>query len=131
MSDDTVAVIVPFSLLAAWLGTWALYRWTRQRRRSVLLEQSARWPEVEGKVQNSKVVWAHVAIAYEYNPPNGRQIGTYDVGLPMVPFGGLMVVSYLKDRTKLIMADFPPGQKVAVRYNPQNPAESILVRKRQ
>jgi hypothetical protein len=127
MNDNKIAYFVPFVLLGIWFGAWGISKWIRQWRRSILLERSVRWNETEGCINDSRVVWAHVEISYEYESSSGRQAGTYKVSLPMVPFRGLAGAKLLNEKSKLVMAEFPPKRKVLVRYNPQNPVESVLI----
>jgi hypothetical protein len=129
MNDSALSALIPLILIALWFGVWAFWNWVRTRQRTTLLERSLLWPEVQGAVKSAAVVWAHVEINYEYDLPGSRQGGVYKVCLPMVTFRGLQGASRLNQASKSIIAQFAPGQKVLIRYNPRNPFESVLVDK--
>lgn len=129
VNDNNIAVLVPFCLIGLWFGIWGIWKLVRTRQKSTLLERSLRWDEVQGIVKSTAVVWAHVEIIYAYETPEGQFEGNEEISLPMVPFRGLAAAQKLNDAAKSVMTDFPPGQAVVVRYNPQKSSESVFLAK--
>jgi hypothetical protein len=126
--DDTLfATTFVVCSFALWFGTWAGWRLLRRRRRIALLQESSDWAEVNGRVTNSKVTWGHVEIRYEYEIAGRRFQGKYEISLPMVPFMGLAAAQRFNDAAKSIMADYPPGQTLALKYNPLNERQTVLI----
>lgn len=82
------------------------------------------WPQTNGIIVRSEVAQnrgAWPVITYEYTI-NGKPF-TGSSSLKFPGFGGR--TSRL-DAAKKTIAKYPPGQKVPVYYNPQNPALSML-----
>jgi hypothetical protein len=65
MNDTPFAIIFVSCCFANWFGVWCAWKFFRKRKRTALLEQSSDWAEVNGRVTNSKIVWAHVDINCE------------------------------------------------------------------
>lgn|SRR5579871_6421616 len=130
MNDDIVAVIIPFFVIGLWFGIWLLWKVVRERRRTSLLRQSLQWQEVRGKVLQSQLAWAHIEIIYTYSTAKGEQFeGKYEISLPMVPFKNSSGVERSTDAARLALAEFPPGQEIVLRYNPQDMRQSVFVAK--
>jgi hypothetical protein len=70
------------------LVLWAIWKIARDRRDAQSVEHAAGWPEVQGKIISSKVVWAHVEVAYEYWVFTERHEGIHKIALMPVPVGG-------------------------------------------
>lgn len=129
MADNIIPFVVVFCEIALWFGTWGIWKLVRTRQKLSRLERSLRWDEIEGTVKSNAVVWAHVEIIYAYETPDGHFEGKEEISLPMVPFRGLAAAQKLNEAAKSVMTDFPPGQTVVVRYNPQKSSESVLLAK--
>jgi uncharacterized protein DUF3592 len=122
---------MPVYLVPLWtllfVGIWAIWNMVRDSRDEKLLEHSLAWPETQGRVMSSRVVWAHVEVKYEYSISSGRYTGKYKMNLPPGPpdrrgrTGTRMMAEARQD-----IADFPPGANVVIRYNPQQPQKSVL-----
>jgi hypothetical protein len=89
------------------------------------------WPDAQGKVISSKIVWGHVEILYEYWPFAERHEGVHKISLKPVAAGGrgweaLKSARNFTDEADGYMADFPVGAKVIIRYNPSKPQDSVL-----
>ena len=127
-----VIVDVPgLNLLPLWpiLFTviWAIWNATRDSRDEKLVERSLAWPEAQGIVVSSRVVWAHVEVKYEYVVSSGRYTGKYKMNLPPSPPDKYArTVTRANAEAKLDIAEYPPDSKVIVRYNPQRPSQSVL-----
>lgn len=119
------------SLLPLWpilfVVIWAIWNAERDSRDEKLMERSLTWPEVQGIVVSSKVVWAHVEVKYEYSISDGRYTGKYKINLPPGPPD-----RYARTATRVNaeagqdIAEFPRDAKVIIRYNPQRPNQSVL-----
>jgi hypothetical protein len=106
---------------------WAIWNMTRDSRDEKLIERSIDWPEAQGTVVSSRVVWAHVEVMYEYSISSGRFTGKYKMNLPPGPpdkFG--RTATRMNEEARVDIADFPPGTNVIIRYNPQQPSQSVL-----
>ena len=89
---------------------WAVWNSVRDSRDEKLVERSLAWPEVQGKVVSSKVVWAHVEVIYEYSISSGCYRGKYKMNLPPGPpdqWG--RTAKRMNDESKQNIADFPTG----------------------
>ena len=49
------------------------------------MERIVGWPETQGTVTGSRIVWAHVEVAYEYSISSGRYTGKYKINLRVGP----------------------------------------------
>ena len=53
-------------LISLWplvfVGTWAIWNIMGDSRNEKPVERSLDWPEAQGRVVSSKVVWAHVEV---------------------------------------------------------------------
>jgi len=110
---------------------WALWNIARDNWDEKRMERGIEWPEVQGRVTVSKMVWGHVEIRYEYWMFAKRYEGVQKIGLGPVAVGGkggtsLRSAAALGNEAKGYMADFPVGAKVIVRYNKGKPEESVL-----
>jgi hypothetical protein len=109
-------------------GIWAFWNAMRGSREEKAAERSLDWPETQGRVVRSKIVWGHVEIVYEYWISGVSQEGRYKINLPP-QFPGGKAPQALGTAGKVEIAEYPVGAKVVVRYNPANPQESVLYRK--
>ncbi len=67
---------------------WALWNMVRDTQDEKKVERSVNWPEVQGEVISSKMVWGHVEIRYEYWLFAEKYEGAYKISLhPVVPGG--------------------------------------------
>jgi hypothetical protein len=106
---------------------WAVWNSVRDSLDAKLVERSLAWPEVQGKVVSSKVVWAHVEVTFVYSISSGHCIGKYKMNLPVSPpdrWG--RTANRMNEVAKQTLADFPTGGTVIIRYNPQRPAQSVF-----
>jgi len=111
----------------AFAGFWAIWNMRRDSRNEKLMERSLAWPEVQGRVVSSKIAWAHVEVKYEYSIPSGRYMGKYKINLPAgVPDRYGQTATRMTEEAKQDIADFPTGADVIIRYNPQQPDQSVL-----
>lgn len=95
-----------------------------------MIAQSQGWPELEGKVVNAAVAgWAHVEITYQYLVGDRFYIGRHNINLSpvMVDKTGSAAADLNKEARRLI-DDYLPGARVTIRYNPERPEESILIK---
>jgi hypothetical protein len=109
------------------VGIWAIWNMVRDSRNEKLMERSLAWPEAQGRVVSSKVVWAHVEVTYEYSISGGHYIGKYKMNLPPGPpdnFG--RTATRMMEEARQDIADFPAGAEVIIRYNPEQPEQSVL-----
>jgi hypothetical protein len=89
-------------------------------------ESKPHWAEVNGRVTNSEVIWGYVEISYEYEIAGRRFQSKHEISLAMVPFRGLAAARRFNDAAKSVIADYPPGQILALKYNPMNERQSVL-----
>ena len=127
-NPDFVYLLPLWTLL--FVGIWAIWNVVRDSRDEKLVERSLAWPEAQGKVMSSRVVWAHVEVKYDYSIASGRYEGKYKMNLPPGPpdrFG--RTGTRMKAEAQQDIGDFPPGTNVVIRYNPQQPQQSVFYRK--
>lgn len=110
---------------------WALWIRDTENQDGKRIERSVNWPEAQGRIVGSRVVWSHVEIKYEYWVFAERYEAVYNISLgPALISGvgltGAMEARRLNREAKRNMRDFPVGSKVIVRYNRSNPRESVL-----
>jgi hypothetical protein len=109
------------------IGVWAIWNMRRDSRNEELVEQSRTWPEVHGCVVSCKVAWAHVEVKYEYSISSGRYMGKYKINLPVgAPDRYAQTATRMNQEAKQDIADFPTGADVIIRYNPQQPGQSVV-----
>ncbi len=111
----------------AFVGIWAIWNIARDSRDEKLVERSLGWPEAQGIVVASRVVWAHVEVTHEYLVGSVRYKGSYKLNLPVgAPDRYARTAIRMNNEAKADLADYPPDAKVIIRYNPKNPKESVL-----
>jgi hypothetical protein len=100
----------------------------RDSRQEKAALRAANWPELQGKVTTSKAVWGHYEVTYEYIMNATLYSGTHVINLsPVGPDHTAQGASRLAAEAKEDLSDFPPGLDVIIKYNPQDPAQSILL----
>jgi Protein of unknown function (DUF3592) len=129
------------TLIARWLGPWTLVvlwpiaftvMWAignmaRDSKDEKLLERSLTWPETQGVVISSRIVWGHLEVKYEYSLPSGNYVGKYKLNLSPAPPGGFSQAAARTAReAKQLIQEYPNGTDVIVRYAPQRPGDSVL-----
>lgn len=111
----------------AFVGVWAIWNMRRDSRNEKLVEHSLAWREVQGRVVSSKVAWAHVEVKYEYSISSGRYMGKYKLNLSVgAPDRDGQTAARMSEEAKQNIAEFPTGADVIIRYNPQQPNQSVL-----
>ena len=121
-----------FVLWPAWfMLIWGAWNWVRDGQDERRIKRSLDWPEVQGNVIGSRIVWGHVEIRYEYWIFAERHEGVHKFSLTPVPAGGrggtaLRSAERLGKEGNSYIADFPIDGKVILRYNRAKPAESVL-----
>ena len=125
-SNPDIVYLVPLWTLL-FVGIWAIWNTVRDSRDEKLVERSLTWPETQGRVMSSRVVWAHVEVKYEYSISSGRYTGKYKMNLPPGPPDkrGRTATRMITEAQQDI-GDFPSGANVVIRYNPQQPQQSVL-----
>jgi hypothetical protein len=119
--------LLPFWPLG-FLVAWGLLKTAIETREEKRITRSVAWPEVQGKITRVDLVWAHIAIQYEYKALGKWLEGTYRVHLgPFVPSGWHVAAAAGINRGLAgYSKEYAVGSKIIVRYNPANPAESVL-----
>jgi hypothetical protein len=117
-------------LLAALFGVWYMTRHRREAADQMEIERSLMWPETQGKVTATLWMGNYVEVLYEYSVGIGTLSGKYQENLPMTitatPHKSFSRASYTKDEADRILAEYPIGQKLVIRYNPETPSESVM-----
>jgi hypothetical protein len=117
------------------LAFWPIYIWlvgfivirVRQSRYEKQRKRALEWPETQGTVTTSVLELAHVEVRYKYSVSGREYDGKYEISLtPLMPSRDLSSLSRLGNKAKSAMAAYPKGASLSVRYNPNNPADSIL-----
>jgi len=127
MDNFPIEVIVPLVVVFGYFGIYALWCNEIESRNARKMERSAGWPQAQGVVKQTIVKAMSVRVTYEYVAQGHVYADTYKIAFPQA-----MVVRWssqvkaLGDKVKKEVADFPQGQHVIVRYNPQDPAESVF-----
>jgi len=126
-SDSPVIyLIVLWPLLFA--AIWAIWNMMRDSRKEKKALRSTDWPEVQGKVQSSKIVWGHYEVTYEYAVNTKSYSGSYEINLsPAVPDRFARGATKMLAEAKQDLADFPVGSSVIVKFNPMDPQQSVLL----
>ena len=122
----------PIEMVALWpiavVVIWAIWNFFRERSGEKAILRSLSWPETQGGITRSKVVWGHYEVRYEYTVSAKRFTGTFKIPLfPAVPSRSSRAQKYLEE-LKANQASYPVGKKVVVRFNPNKPGESVLYR---
>ena len=89
-------------------------------------EQAANWPQVSGTVIAAESAGDYVRVRYSYSVRGSSYGGSYKVNLPLVPPRSVGAAQALAKAFRETVSEFPTGQKLAIRYNPQRPAESVM-----
>lgn len=117
-------------LVGAWpiwfVIVWAIWNSLLGRRDTELVEKSLAWPETQGTVTASKVVWGHVEVAYQYHVSGTTNNGKYEISLSPVAPGSLVGSAEFGREAREDIELYPPGAFLIIRYNPENPTESVL-----
>jgi hypothetical protein len=117
-------------LLAALFGVWYMTNHRREAADRREIERSLAWPETQGKVTATRWIGNYVEVFYEYSVAIGPLSGKYQENLPMTitdtPHTSYNRASFAKDEANRILADYPIGQKLVIRYNPETPSESVM-----
>ena len=125
-SEPLILYLIPLWPLV-FVGVWAIWNMARDSRDEKLIERSIDWPEADGRVITSRVVWAHVEVRYEYSISSGRFTGKYKMNLPPgAPDRYGRTATRMNEEAKGDIGDFPPGANDVIRYNPQQPSQSVL-----
>ena len=94
---------------------WSLRQGARRRR-------SKSWPQVRGIVEGYELLEARdngwMAVFYSYSVNGTEHSGEFCKWL-------LFSFSSRDERTAKIIARYPRGMAVSVRFNPENPMESV------
>jgi hypothetical protein len=116
-------------LTATWplwfLGLWAFWNATRDSKDEKLVKRSVSWPEAQGKVTATSSILLHMEMKYEYVVAGNRYEGKYKINLnPTLA----RTHSGLNRETNQNLRNFYPGKSLVIRYNPQEPEESVFYR---
>jgi hypothetical protein len=128
-TDNLSGLTILIGMWPVWLiGPWALWLMRRESGEDLQVERSIKWPEAQGRVMDTRLVWAHVEVVYEFRVSGKIYEGLHKIHLGPVPMGGASARSAraLDAAAKRNMKEFPVKSPVVVRYNPANPAESVL-----
>jgi Protein of unknown function (DUF3592) len=118
--------LIPFWPIL-FVAVWAVWNTLRDSREQRLIGRSLNWPETQGQVRQTKVVWAHVEVSYEYRVAARTYVGTYKISLsPVVPDRGAQGARKLDAEAKQDISEFPEGLRIIIRYNPKRPEESVF-----
>jgi hypothetical protein len=104
---------------------WVLRNMARDRRDETEVVRSPSWPQTEGTVISSKAVWAHLEVDCGYWVGDANYTGKFQLNLAPQP-PSLSGTQHLNNEVKQDMTDYAPGTRLAIRYNPLNPRESLL-----
>lgn len=125
--SDVIPYVMVLLVFGSFTGIWLSWNAARETRLNKLLERSLSWPEVPGVVLDSKVRWAHVATNYEYTAAGLRYVGLHETSLSLqYPTPSLVGARRFQRESRQVMAEFSPGTKLVIRYNPLNHSESVL-----
>jgi hypothetical protein len=109
-------------------AVWFIRRILRNKREQDLVSRSLSWPEVSGVILESKALRGYAEIRYEYVVGSQRLTGVYETNLGAANPGSFSGESApaVMDRNNKELARFGAGQPIVIRYNPQNPSESVF-----
>lgn len=132
MENFPIEVVIPIVVVFGYFGLYALWSYSLEDRNARRMERSAGWPQVQGVVKQASAGGMSVKVDYEYVAEGHVFSGQYSITFPeaMVIGRGWNNVARaraLGDRVRKELADFPAGQTVILRYNPQDPSESVLL----
>ncbi len=122
----------PWLILAArwpigFVVVWAIWNLLRDGSDEKEVVKNLAWPETQGTVTATEVMWAHVEVAYKYSVASTEYTGKFEISLPpQVPDRNGLGAARLNASAHLEMADYPPGSGLVIRYNPNNHSESVL-----
>ncbi len=115
----------PVALLLIWL----IINSHRDNRDAELVIRSLDWPETQGRVVGSEVVWGHVSVKYEYSVESRCFEGNYNISMtPRAPDRYGRGAAAFSEEALDAMDDYPAGSDVVIRYNPKRPQQSVLFR---
>jgi hypothetical protein len=130
VSYSPLGGVLWLGVLAALFGVWYMTFHRREAADQKEIERSLAWPETEGKVTSTRWMGNYVEVFYEYSVAIGTLSGKYQENLPMTitdtPHKSFSRASRAKDEANRILADYPLGQKLVIRYNPDTPSESVM-----
>jgi hypothetical protein len=111
----------------AWIGLFAFIHF----RAAGKAKASESWPAAQGRILSSQVVieeredreggttiWYNPVVTYSYTAGGGALQGK------RIRFANMRQSSRAK--AEAVLAPYPEGGTVSVRYNPEKPAESVL-----
>jgi Protein of unknown function (DUF3592) len=129
-SYSPLGAVLWLGLLAALFGVWHVTYHRREATDQKAIERSLAWPETQGKVTATRWMGNYVEVFYEYSVAIGTLSGKYQENLPMTitdtPHKSYSRASHSKDEANRILADYPIGQEVVIRYDPEAPSESVM-----
>jgi hypothetical protein len=126
MQTSPIVFVIPVLFVLGFIGSFAFWSYSIENRQAKRFERSMGWPEVHGVVQKSFAARMHITVVYEYVAEGRHYIGEHKIVFPSLMLArGSQGVAIAKDVRKE-MANFSPGQRVVIRYNPKDPAESVL-----
>ena len=115
--------VINFVLWGTVYGIWFLWNKARDDSDEKAVLCSLSWPETQGTVTSSRLKWAHVEVRYDYSVGGTRYIGEYNVAVGIaIRARGAAQFGMAANR---YIAEFPPGKKIIVRFNPFQPSESV------
>jgi Protein of unknown function (DUF3592) len=130
VSYSPLGGVLWLGLLAVLFGVWYMTFHRREATDQKAIERSLTWPETQGKVTATRWMGNYVEVFYEYSVAIGTLSGRYRENLPMTitdtPHKSYSRASYAKDEANRILADYPIGQELVIRYNPETPSESVM-----
>jgi hypothetical protein len=104
---------------------WAVLNMARAGRDEKEVQRSLAWPQTEGLVISSRVVWAHVEVDYGYCVGGLNYTGKFELSLaPQTP--ELLGAHDFNNEAKQYTTEYAPSTRLVIRYNPLNPQESVL-----
>ena len=132
MENLPIQVVIPLVVVFGFLGVYALWSYSIEDRNARRMERSERWPQVQGVVKQARVGGMSVKVDYEYVAEGHLFSGQYVITFPeamMIGKGWNSVARAraLGERVRKELAEFPARQPVILRYNPQDPSESVLL----
>jgi len=126
MKSDSTYLFALWPILFAVI--WAIWNVMRDSRQEKEALRSTEWPEVQGKIKSSKIVWGHYEVKYEYLVEGKSYSGTHEINLsPAVPDRFARGAARMIAEAKEDLTDFPVGSNVIIKFNPQEPQQSILL----
>ena len=104
-------------------------RWTSRRRtnKTYSPEEIEKWQRAMGSITGSRLVWNHIEISYEFLAMGKPQQGKHEVRLSPVNPDDLYPEVARRHEVNALLNRYARGTAVAVRYDPANPEQSILI----